>query len=108
MKEYMMDEETKKLYDALSEFADKDNPIDPYTFRVSEEDSNDEARLYSFSFDGFESCCLMYKDGTVLTPVDWQAPAYPKSMDELEDFRWMDCKMRDAFMLNGMPRILNA
>ena len=102
----LMDEDTKGIYSILSDFVTEDNPINPYTFRVEELDENDEARLMMFEYDGIESCCLVYEDGTMFTPDDWHDPCYPMLMNEVENFEWVDSEGRRAVMLNGLPRIM--
>ena len=100
----LMDEDTKEIYEGLSKFVDDDDPIDPYTFRVEELDENDEARLMKFEYDGIESCCLVYEDGTIFTPYDWQSRDYPTSIEDVEDCKWMDYLGMGTIILNGLPR----
>ena len=102
--ELLMDEETWEVYGALSEFVDEDNPIDPYSFRIDEQDSNQEARLVKFEFEDIKSSCIVYPDGTVFTLDDWQSGDYPTTMEEVENYEWVDRRWMGTIMLNGLPR----
>lgn len=100
----LMDADTKDIYEGLSSFVDEDDPIDPYTFNIEELDENREARLVTFKYEGIESCCLVYTDGTIFTPYDWQSGDYPKDMGEVEDYEWVDSRGLGTIMLGGLPR----
>ena len=102
--EILLDEKTWLVYDSLSEFVDEDNPIDPYSFRIEEQDSNQEARLVKFEFEDIKSSCIVYPDGTVFTLDDWQSGDYPTTMEEVENYEWVDRRWMGTIMLNGLPR----
>jgi len=50
---------------------------------------------------------IIYDDGTVLTPTDWQAPQ-PSVLDDddIAQVRWVDDYGRLAIIIDGQPRIL--
>lgn len=100
---------TRQIFEELSKFADAN--INPYKFKTRMLDRNEKegVRLIEFSIGDWDSCCLMYDDGTVLTMDDWQSTCYPSSLDEVEDYDdtdWIDCNGIKAVMLNGLPRIM--
>lgn len=100
----LMDADAKEIYEGLSAFVDEDDPIDPYSFGIEELDENREARLVKFEFEDIESCCLVYTDGTIFTPYDWQSGDYPKDMGEVEEYEWVDYRGMRTIMLGGLPR----
>lgn len=104
--EILLDDKTWYVYDSLSEFVDEDEPIDPYSFCIYDQESNQEARLVKFKFVGVESSCIIYPDGTVFTLKDWKSGDYPTRLEEVDKYEWVDRFRKDAIMLNGLPRIM--
>lgn len=77
---------------------------------VSREDIEGEnAELVHFTFGANEESCVavVYEDGSVYTPYDWQTAEWEEEGWTISDtVRWMDCSYRYCSMFNGMPRML--
>lgn len=73
---------------------------------VSREDIEGEtAELVWFEWGEEKHKCpaIVWKDGTVHTPYDWEASYEPDFKIEDCD-RWMDCNFTECIMFEGMPR----
>lgn len=68
----------------------------------------EDAQLVHFVFGECEETCVavVYNDGTIYTPQDWQTPVWDDDEWEIEDSEWMDCNFRPCINFNGMPRRL--
>lgn len=77
---------------------------------VSREDIEGEnAELVHFEFGEYDESCVavVYADGTVFTPRDWQTPVWDEQGWKISDTdNWMDYRFNECIMLNGMPRKL--
>lgn len=77
---------------------------------VSREDiEGEDAELVRFTFGECDESCVavVYDDGAVYTPYDWQTPVWDEEGWEISDTEnWMDCNFRFCIMFNGMPRML--
>lgn len=75
---------------------------------INRQNINEEAELVSVSIDDtIETSFVIYNDGTVFTPWDWQQKDYCKSPDTIESITWrLDNTEKVAVILNGLPRIL--
>lgn len=49
---------------------------------------------------------LVSLDGVVFTTCDWQTWDQPANASEIADYRWMDARLQEAIMLDGLPRVL--
>lgn len=70
--------------------------------------AKEEAELVRFVFGkDSESCvAVVYNDGTVYTPRDWQSREWDEEGWKISDERWMDYNFDHCVLLNGMPRML--
>lgn len=76
---------------------------------INRQNINDEAELVSVSLDDtIDTSFVIYNDGTVFTPWDWQsADYYCKSPEDIPSIKWrLDNTGKEAIVLNGLPRIL--
>lgn len=77
---------------------------------VSREDiEGEDAELVRFTFGERDESCVavVYEDGTVYTPCDWQTPVWDEEGWKISDTEsWMDCYFRPCVMFNDMPRML--
>lgn len=76
---------------------------------ISREDiEGEEAELVHFVFGPAEESCVavVYDDGTIFTPRDWQDPEWDDDDWKIEDTEWMDYKFNECINLNGLPRML--
>lgn len=77
---------------------------------VSRKDiEGDNAELVRFTFGECDESCVavVYEDGTVYTPCDWQTPVWDEEGWKISDTEsWMDCYFRPCFMFNDMPIII--
>lgn len=73
-----------------------------------EEIEGEEAELVRFVFGKHEESCVavVYNDGTIYTPDDWETPIWDNDDWTIEDSEWMDCEFRRCVNFNGMPRML--
>lgn len=73
-----------------------------------EEIDGEEAQLVRFVFGKEEETCVavVYDDGTIYTPQDWQNPVWDEDDWEIENSEWMDCNFSPCINFNGMPRRL--
>lgn len=100
--EYIIDELSKFLLDEPIE----ENPINIIS-REDIEGENAELVRFTFSEYGFTCVAVVYDDGTVYTPMDWQTPVWEEEGWTIPDTEhWMDCNFHECIMFNGMPRIL--
>lgn len=99
--EYIINELAKFLRDETIE----ECPINI----VSREDvEGEDAELVRFTFGENEYTCVavVYEDGTVYTPYDWQDTEWDKEGWKISDTkRWMDCYFRPCVIFNEMPRM---
>lgn len=61
--------------------------------------------LTCFDFDELVAV-LVSLDGVVFTTIDWQTWDQPANASEIANYRWMDTRLQEAVMLDGLPRIL--
>lgn len=99
----------KYIIYSLSEFL-RDETLEECPIEIiSREDiDGEEAELIRFAFgEAKESCvAIMYDDGTIFTPRDWQSPVWDDSDWSIDDSDWMDCYFRECINFNGMPRMI--
>lgn len=70
---------------------------------------NEEAELVSASIDdAIETSFIIYSDGTVFTPWDWQSEeCYCKSPENIPSITWrLDNTEKMGVVVNGLPRVL--
>lgn len=60
---------------------------------------------FQFDFDGEKAAIIIYNDGTIFQQADWQSGC-PKSPSEIENFEWLTENRKDAFIVDGLPRVL--
>lgn len=89
----------------------RDETLDecPISIVTREDIEGEEAELVRFTFgEGKDSCvAVVYSDGTVYTPIDWETPEWDDPDWEISDTEhWMDCNFRRCIMFMGLPRIL--
>ena len=76
---------------------------------VSREETNEEgAQLVNFVFGKEKESCvaIVYNDGTIYTPQDWQSPVWEDESWEIDQTEWMDCNFSPCINFNGLPRML--
>ena len=77
---------------------------------VSREDiEGEDAEFVRFTFGEYKESCVavVYEDGTVYTPCDWQTPEWDEEGWKISDTEnWMNCYFRPCVMFNDMPRML--
>lgn len=76
---------------------------------INRQNINDEAELVSVSIDDtIETSFVIYADGIVFTPWDWQqAEDYCRSPEEIASVKWrLDNTEKLAVVIDGLPRIL--
>ena len=88
----------------------RDETLEECPIRIvsREEIDGEEAQLVRFVFGEEEETCVavVYDDGTIYTPQDWQTPLWEDDDWKIEDIEWMDCNFLPCINLNGMPRRL--
>lgn len=88
----------------------RDETLKEYPIRIvsREEIDGEEAQLVRFVFGKEEETCVavVYDDGTIYTPQDWQTPVWDEDDWEIENSEWMDCNFSPCINFNGMPRRL--
>lgn len=88
----------------------RDETLEECPIRIvsREEIDGEEAQLVRFVFgkeEEEETCvAVVYDDGTIFTPQDWQTPIWDNDDWEVEDSEWMDCNFLPCLNFNGMPR----
>lgn len=69
----------------------------------------DDCDFVKFSFDGTDCIAVVWDDGGVFTPDDWQAAwgvfdPFGNPEDDLATVKWVDCDQHPATTLDGFPR----
>lgn len=66
----------------------------------------ENAQLIRFVFGNCEQTCVavVYADGSIFTPDDWQTPIWDNEDWTIEDSQWMDSDFNECVVLNGLPR----
>ena len=67
-----------------------------------------DAALVVFTFGNFHetTAAVIYDDGTIFTPWDWQAGGYPETPDEIGDYKWREgVSANEAVVMDGLPRL---
>lgn len=86
----------------------RDDTLEDCPIRIvsREEIDGEEAQLVRFVFGKEEETCvaIIYDDGTIFAPQDWQTPIWDNDEWEIEDSEWMDYNFFPCLNLNGMPR----
>ena len=77
-------------------------------FLSREETNEEEAQLVNFVFGKEKESCvaIVYNDGTIYTPQDWQSPVWEDEGWEIDQTEWMDCSFSPCINFNGLPRML--
>lgn len=76
---------------------------------INRQNINDEAELVSVKIDyAIETSFIIYSDGTVFTPWDWQSEeCYCKSPENIPSITWrLDNTEKMGVVVNGLPRVL--
>jgi hypothetical protein len=76
------------------------------TIVSSETIANEDADFVRFSFDGNECIAIVWHDGTIYTPSDWQNDYTEFKQSDIPSVDWMDADFRPCVIFNGMPRML--
>lgn len=68
----------------------------------------EDAQLVRFVFGNAEETCVavVYDDGGVFTPTDWQNPVWDSEDWSIKDSPWMDYLFHSCINHNGMPRMI--
>lgn len=95
---------------ALSLFLGDDDTLETCPIHITSREriENEEAQLIRFTFGEQEDSCVavVWHDGTVFTPDDWQLPVWDNENWSIEDTDWVDWNWHPCLNLNGMPRRL--
>ena len=66
---------------------------------------NEEADFVRFTFDGCECVAIVWHDGTIYTPSDWQNDYTEFNQSDIPSVDWIDADYRPCVIFNGMPRM---
>lgn len=64
-----------------------------------------DGNVFQFEFNGEKAAIIIYNDGTIFQQSDWQSGC-PESPSEIENFEWLTENRKDAFIVDGLPRVL--